>query len=355
MRPACYTIADMCAAAGKKDPYAGMMSEQAFWKAADSRSLSGAYLLFGEEELTKQLAVNKVISLLDPAAKDMNLLTVKPSGARELQLLCTQLPFFDSLRVLLLREWDSGLAKELTEGKKGEKCVLETVDAATVLLIVMRGEEKADAIFKWFEKNGAARAVHFAPLTEDRACGMLQREAAVRGVKLDKITARKLVSLCGTDGYRLKNEFSKAADSIAPGETVTEEVILRTVHPNPETTAFEILDLLLAGKRKQGMAFLERELRDDAGSAFAYAGLFLSRLKPLLKARLLLDAGKKPAEAEKLLGGGYYYRRIVDEAQKRDAATLRSTIIAFAAVDSGTKQGTFRPEEGLLLAIQKLF
>ena len=35
----------------KKNEYAGMLTEQLFWKATGERALSGAYLLFGEEDM----------------------------------------------------------------------------------------------------------------------------------------------------------------------------------------------------------------------------------------------------------------------------------------------------------------
>ena len=328
-----------------------MLSEQAFWKAAADRSLSGAYLLFGEEELTKLMAVERVMALLDPVGKDLNYLVIRPGDKKELLYACTQLPFFDTLRVLRLREWDKGQAGSMTEDD-----TLRRVDPATVLLIEMRGEEKTDPFYKWFAKNAKERMVYFGAFSEDRALNFLQREAALRSVRLEKRTAQKLIALCGTDGFRLRNEFSKAADAVGPGGTVTEEILLRVVSPTREAEAFTILDLLIEGKKKQGMYLLEQDLHKDPRSLpFSYAGLFLSRLKPMLRARLLLDQGKKPAEAVNALGGGYYCQKIVAQAQKRTAAELREAITAFSEVDTNTKLGTADPDESLVLAIHQSF
>ena len=328
-----------------------MLSEQAFWKAMSDRALSGAYLLFGEEELTKLMAVERVIGLLDPAGKDLNYQIIKPADKKALLYACTQLPFFDSLRVLRLREWDKGMAASMTEDD-----TLKKIDPDTILLIEMRGEEKTDPFYKWFSKNAKERMVFFGVLSEERALNFLQREAALRQVRIDRRTAVKLLDLCGTDGFRLKNEFSKAADCVGPGGTVTEQVLIKVVSPSQEAEAFTILDLLVDGKKKQGLALLERDLhKDPRGLPFSYAGLFLSRLKPMLRARLLLDQGKKPNEVVTSLGGGYYYQKIVASAQKRTAEQLRKAITAFSEVDTNTKLGIADPDESLMLAIYQSF
>lgn len=352
----------------KADAHAGMMTEQAFWKAANSRSLSGTYFLFGAEELTKNLAVSNVVSLLDEAGRDLNYQVIRPNSVDELIEACNQMPFLDSLRVVMLREWDSGLASLLTGGAvdaNGEpvkkknagnaKEAFRLVDPATVLLVVMRGENTKDAVYGWFLKNAKERMVFFDPLTEDRAANMIAREAALRGVTISKADALYIVHLCGTDGYRVKNEFSKAADYAGPGGTVTKAVIDTVVTRTEEATSFEILDMLLAGKKKAGLRLLVGDLKAKTGDPFAYAGLFLSRLKPMLRARVLLDSGKNKAEAARILGGGYYYEKIVAQAASMNKEELVAAISAFSEVDIHTKQGVCSPEEGLTLAIHKSF
>lgn len=338
-------------AAPKKNEYEGMLTEQQFWKATGERTLSGAYLLFGEEELTKRMAVDRVITLLDPAGKDLNYQVIKPADRKELFYACTQLPFFDSLRVLRLREWDKGQAASMTEDD-----TLKRVDPATILIIEMRGADKNDPFYKWFLKNAKERMVPYLPLSEDRAMNFLDRQAAEAQITMDRSARQKMIQLCGTDGFRLKNEFSKVRDAVGPGGAVTEDVLARIVSPTVEAEAFEILDLFMAGKKKQGLFLLEKDLRaDPRGVPFSYAGIFLSRLKPMLKARLLLDKGKKPAEAAAALGGGYYYQKIAADAQKYTAEKLREAITAFSLVDTNTKTGAADADETLELAIHKTF
>lgn len=340
----------MCAE--KKKDRKDMKTENEFWRETNARTISGAYLLFGEEALTRIMAVEHVMELLDPVSRELNYQVIKPADKEALLYECTMLPFFDSMRVLRLREWNKGMAESFTE----DDTLLRT-DPATVLLIEMEGEEKSDLIYKWFMKNAKARMVPFDPLEPERACNMVQREAALRQVNLNRRTALKLIELCGTNGFRLKNEFSKAADMVGPGGTVTEEVLLKYVNPSMEAEAFAILDLLMEGKRKQGMALLTQDLKKNPkGAPFAYAGLFLSRLKPLLQARRCLDQGKKPYEVVKELNGNpYYLQKIVAQAQKYSEAQLRRAITAFSEVNTNTLLGNAEAEEGLMLAVHSLF
>ena len=339
----------MCA--DKKKEYEGMLPENMFWKATSARALSGAYLLFGEEELTKLMSVEHIVGLLDPAGKDLNYQVIKPADKRALLYACTQLPFFDSLRVLRLREWDKGTAQSITEDD-----TLKKIDPATILLIEMRGTDKSDLFYKWFLKNAKERMVPFQALTQKRVFDLLEHEAKLRQVKLGSRVMQRFMDTCGTDGFRLRNEFSKAADAVGPGGTITEEVLRKFVSPTAEAEAFTILDLLVEGKRKQGLMLLTQALKKDPkGAPFSYAGLFLSRLRPVLRARLLLDQGKKPAEVIALFGRGYYGEEIVASAQKRSAAELRRAITVFSEVNTNTVLGTADSEESLVLAIHESF
>ena len=53
------------------------MTEKELYDRTNARTLSGAYLLEGAEELTKQQAIDRVTALLDPGFVDLNLKRAK--------------------------------------------------------------------------------------------------------------------------------------------------------------------------------------------------------------------------------------------------------------------------------------
>ncbi len=325
------------------------MNESEFYKATQSRTLAGPYLLHGEEELTKADAVARVKKLLDPGVLDLNFQSLRNPDAPTLLSAADQLPFFDELRLILVESWDDALIDALEEKNR----LLAMADTS-VILFVYRGEcRKTNKLFKALAPEN--RVVVFEKLTMERAVNMLLRESALRNVGLDRATAQALIDRVGVDAYRVKNEFSKAAGYVGPGGTVTVAVLEETITPSPEYDAFEMLDALLDGKRKKGYAMLLNAL-DRGESPLSLAGFLEGRLKLILSAREHLDRGLDPRAAARQLPGSPYAAQIaVKNAQKRTTGSLRQAVAAFAAVDGNIKQGIYRDRDALLLAVMNTF
>lgn len=325
------------------------MNETEFYQATKNGALHGAYLLVGEEELTKQEAINRVEERLDPGFKDLNRQTFQAPASQDVLSACNQLPFFDAFRVVLVKDWDKDTADALCK-----KDAILLLPDTTVLLLVQRGEcKKTEPFFKLLSKQN--RVVAFEKLTQDRAINMVMREAGLRNVGINRSTAMRLVDMVGLDAYRLRNEFSKAADYVGRNHEVTEEILSLVVTPTTEFTVFAMLDALLAGKKKQGVAMVEDALKNGE-SAMGLAAFMAGRLKLILTAREYLDMGKSPDAAVKLLGGSpYAAKKAVQSAQKRTAASLRQAVTAFERVDVMTRQGLAEDSDALLLGVFSQF
>ncbi len=329
--------------------YHGRVNESEFYKATQSRALKGPYLLHGEEELTKAEAVARVKKLLDPGVLALNCQSLRNPDADALLAAADQLPFFDELRLVLVESWDDALVDALE--KRGR---LLNLGDTTVVLFVQRGEcRKTNRLFKALA--GENRVVAFEKLTAERASNMLLRESALRNVDLSRAMAQTLVDRVGFDAYRLRNEFSKAADYVGPGGSITAAVLDKTVTPSPEYNAFEMLDALLDGKRKKGYSMLLNAL-DRGETPIGLAGFLEGRLKLILTAREHLDRGLDPRAAARQLQGSSYAAEIaVKNARKRTTAGLRRAVADFASVDGNIKQGLYRDRDALLLAVLNTF
>ena len=308
------------------------MNETEFYQATKNRSLKGAYLLCGEEELTKQEAAVRVEELLDPGFRELNRQSfTRPAAASEVFAACDQLPLFDE-----------SVSRGLLEKDR-----LLFLPDTTVLLLLCRGAcKKTDPLFKLLAQKN--RVAVFEPLTRDRAVNMLLREAGLKNVGLSR-------SVAGYDAYRLRNEFSKAADFIGPRGEVTEAVLGSVVTPTAEFQVFELLETLLAGRRAQGLTMLRQALQQGE-NALGLAAFLCGRLQLILTAREHLETGKTPEAAAKLLGGSpYAAKKAVQSAQKRTAAQWRQVLKAFELVDIQTKQGLAKDSDALLLAVISQF
>ena len=326
-----------------------MMNETEFYSAIKSKSLQGGYLLHGPEELTKAFALEQAKAMLEPSLADMNYLPLHAPEPEAFLAAVDQLPFFDERRVVVVTGFDEGFLSALEE--KGR---LTRFPPETIVLFVQRGSiKKTSRLYKALQPMN--RVVEYGALNEDRALQKVQREAALRNVQIDRATALYLIHRVGLDGYRLVNEFSKAAGFVGRGGTVTKAVVEQVTTASEEFTSFSIIDDLLDGNKKQGYRKLSQALmRGD--SAMGLAGLMVWRLKQLLIARECLDLGMNEAAIKTKLGGNpnaAYYT--IKNARRRSANSLRRGIAAFTEVSANVRQGIYKDREALLLAVFDTF
>ena len=72
--------------------------------AQEAMALSGAYLLHGEEEYSKEQAVRQAAALPAEAARALNVQRLDAPAAADVQAACETLPFFDRCRVVVVRD-----------------------------------------------------------------------------------------------------------------------------------------------------------------------------------------------------------------------------------------------------------
>lgn len=334
------------------------MNEKQFFDATKQRALRGAYLLHGAEEYTKQEAVDRVVSLLDPSLRDMNLVKLDAPDWQALTEASEQLPFFDELRVVLISGFKD---KELTEGAQAFEKIrgfdpIERLigNRESILLFLRRGSGGSSEFQKRMQQ--ADRAVEFAELDEDRCVQMVKSRTACKGTKIDGATARLLVEMVGTDGYRLKNEIDKVCDYVGTGNVISSEAIRTVVTPSVEYNAFTMFGAFLSGNKKNGMRILQTVLNSGEENPMRVASFLSGRLRLMLMAREMLDAKRPKAEILARLGGNPKAAEIaVKNAQSLNTAKLRAAVAAFSEVNALVKQGELRDTDALALAIFRSF
>ena len=69
------------------------MNYNNFLRAVSKKEVTGAYILHGQEEFTKNRAIEKLIELLNPNMRAVNLQSYEKTGAEELINACETMPF----------------------------------------------------------------------------------------------------------------------------------------------------------------------------------------------------------------------------------------------------------------------
>ena len=328
------------------------MTEKELYDRTNARTLSGAYLFEGAEELTKQQAIDRVTALLDPGFLDLNLKRAKEPDVNAVLDAAHAVPVFDALCVTVFTDFDDAALYEGLESRKALDALFASSDAIT--LFVRRGSAKETDFVRLFKEKG--RVVSFEPFSEDRAREMCMRLCARRGVRLDRPEAYELVDMVGTDAYRLQNEISKLCDYVGSGGTVTRDVLKAVVTPSVEYEIFPMLNALLAGNKKTAMRMLTEAIHDGQENPLRVATFLEGRLKQMLIAKEMLEDKRPRPEILKTLGGSPKAAEMtIKNAQKFPLDRLKNAVAAFARINADMKSGTLNETDALILAIYRSF
>lgn len=328
------------------------MTEQELYQSTKARTLSGAYLFEGTEELLKQQAVDRIAALLDPGFIDLNLKRLKAPDANAVLDAAHAVPVFDTLTVTVFTEFDETELFDTLEKRKALDLLFQPTDA--IILFVRRGKGRETAFTKLFSAKD--RLVSFDPMSEDRAREMCVRLCARRCVRLDRPEAYELVNMVGTDAYRLGNEVSKLCDYVGNGGAITRDVLKFVVTPSVEYEVFPMLNALLAGNKKTAMRMLTEAVKDGQENPLGVAAFLEGRLKQMLIAKEMLDAKRPRPEIVKAMGGSPKAAEItLKNAQKVPLERLKNAVAAFARINADMKQGLINESDALILAIYRSF
>jgi DNA polymerase III delta subunit len=328
------------------------MTERELFERTNARTLSGAYLFEGAEELTKQQAVDRIVSALDPGFSDLNLKRMKAPDVNAVLDAAHAVPVFDTLCVTVFTDFDDAAIFEELK-KRGALDALFASTDSVILFVRREAAKETDLVRLFREKN---RAVSFEPFSEDRAREMCMRLCAKRGVRLDRPEAFQLVDMVGTDAYRLNNEIGKLCDYVGDGGTVTAAVLKTVVTPSVEYEVFPMLNALLAGNKKTAMRMLTEAMKNGQENPLRVATFLEGRLKQMLIAKELLEEKRPRPEIIKAMGGNPKAAEIaLKNAQKFPLEKLRNAVAAFARINADMKSGTMNESDALLLAIYRSF
>jgi len=323
------------------------MDHNAFFNLIKNGSLSGAFLFYGEEEIVKQTALDRLTESVDPVARDLNVQEFRNPTAQAVQEACETLPFFAENRLVICRDFQAEEGLSLL-------AYAPSMPPTTTLVLYMRGKLDADA--KLLEAARALqRDVLFAPLSENEAAQWVRQHIRDARSSIDAKTAALLVEMVGTDLVLLQNEMKKAAD-YAGAAPVTPEVLYACVKPNADPQRFQMLDALLAGKRADALRMLRQMLQSGTDSTFGLAHFFTGQCKNMLGARLLIDSGVREGEiGQRLHLYSQQARSAIAGAKRLSAEELRGAVLAFSSVDYRKISGKAPDDQTLETAVIQYF
>ena len=320
-----------------------------FFKNIKSNTLSGAYLMHGEEEFIKDSALKALKDTLDEVSRELNLQTLENPTADEIISACETLPFFAERRMVICRSIPTD-----SEGKKIAE-YLPSMPQSTLLVFFIRGKARETAaLAKAVKAHGTV--VEFKECSQQDAIKWVMQQQKRLNVTITDAAARHIVNLAGTDMSALNNELTKAAGYVGPGNELTRVAISKCVTRSLEVRIFDMQDYFLAGKAQDGLRAY-RTMLSEGESPFGIAAFMENRFKAILTARTYIDKGLNRDRVLALTGNSYPAKKAYEAALKYSRTEIIDIVRRFANVGylqvSGQQADTASLEMALIRSMPK--
>lgn len=138
------------------------------------------------------------------------------------------------------------------------------------LLLVETKPDKRTKTWKWLSKK--AEMIECKLPSERELIGWLTAHARTMKVELSETSSRFLVEYVGTDQWQLADAVTKLSLS---GQKPSRELIERLIEPNPQASAFELLDAIVA--RNQAKAIERLDIVRRSEDPYKFLGLLISQ------------------------------------------------------------------------------
>ena len=227
------------------------------------RRFSPLYVLYGDEQMmVKHYTAKLVEAVAGKQPNDFNYHVF--SGDIDLERLdaATQLvPFMSEYNCVLLddiffdRLTDSGCAMLLEILKRQVDTTVVILSMPSNVPASKKGEATFKSVVKLADKNGSVLC--FEALSDMEVEQYIAKWANENGRRISRSSADRLITLCGRDLTRLKNEVAKLS-AYAKGEEITLEDIERLATVNVEQRVFDLADAVISGQGDKAFNVLDR-------------------------------------------------------------------------------------------------
>jgi len=318
----------------------------ASWDRGEYKSV---YLFHGEEEYIKKSALERLRGDILPAgleALNETILEGAVSADRVIEAAET-LPMMCDRRLVVVKDWGplmSGKAKgEADDADRFVKWLPGAPESCT-LVFYCRG--KADGVKK-STKALKQSEVLFAQLDDATLAKWLRARAKENGAQIGPEACEALVFAAGRDLTRLAGEIGKLASYAGKGSEISAADVRSLVTPTAESTVFEMIDALTAGRFAQAQNLL-KGLIVMGENRVRILYMITRQVRLLCLARELLSAKKTQADIQSALGvTSYGAKRLMEQVRRMKQESLEAAYNECVDAEFAVKSGRWRDEAAL--------
>ncbi|MBO8128527.1 MAG: DNA polymerase III subunit delta [Peptococcaceae bacterium] len=325
-----------------------------FVKEIEQGQFYPVYLLHGEEVFLHRKAVERLKeALLPPGMEAFNYqqLDGDEITAEHIVQAAQTHPVMAERRLVVVKHAPYFGHPNNKDGEKlarsGEKSLLRYLEhpvESTSLVFLKNGAvDKRKKAYQLVSKVG--KVMDCQPLRAADAAKWVAREGKKAGKRFTDTALHTLVQSARGGLQGLQNDLQKVLAYAAEKDTIDHNDVSAVVVPSVETTVFQVIDAIVAGKGTQALEGIDL-LLEAKESPFGFLSLLARHLRIMLAVKELRQAGLTPQEmAARLKVHPFSVRKALDQGRKFERRRLIALLEEITEIDAGIKSGRqdFRP------------
>lgn len=337
------------------------MTREQFHERLKAGDILPCYLFEGEEEYTKQAALDSLRRrVLSGGFPELNYAVLQDPSADELIAVAETLPMMAEKRFVLVREPSllggraageeaQGEAQGKTRGDDGADRLVQYVgrlpDTLCLVFYVQGKANGSRKLYKQLARQGAV--VSFDTPDQPTLIKWMARELKAYDKRIDRATAEQLLFAVGQDMHLLHNELAKAAAHAGERDSVSGEDVEAVCIKTTEYKVFDLSDAVVAGQASRASALMNDMLRGGE-QRLMLLSLLQRQYRQLLYARLLSGQKLSPEALARRLGvPPFVGRKLQHLAARYSVERLKWAYDLLIDTEFLVKSGQI-PEEGSL-------
>lgn len=304
----------------------------------------GINIFYGEEDFLREYYSNKIISECNLINLDMNLVKLNEDSIGKLPDNCEQLPFFDSKKVIYIK--NSGF---FSASKKISSSIVEKVTEYLLSLPeyveVLFNEESIDKRLLPYKKlSKVAKFEEIKYRNEVDLANWICSGMKKCGASIDIEDAKYLAMVCGPSMSYLHSEIRKLAILNMDGDKITKDIIDEVCVKSPQGIIFDLTDAIGAKNKGKAIRLLEELILKKEAEQFILIMLY-KHFRNLFLIRVALDEG---VADDKYLGiNPYVYKKLLSQVKNYSENNLRDILAKFTEFDYKSKRGEIDLRTGI--------
>lgn len=304
-----------------------------------NKNVKGIYLIYGDEKYDIERYLDKIKKCYDNLENGVNFFVLDKTNIDTLVDVMESVSFFGLEKLIIVKNINLKFNKDILENITNPELAIVFVEDSV---------DKRTSEYKYLTKK--ATCIECSKLNEKDAAFFVVRTLNAYKIKVTDDVAKYMVAVCTEDKQTLINEFKKIVAYLNEGDSLTKEVIDEICTRTLDAKIFDLMDLIVAKKKKEALKVLEDMLAQKTYIG-VISGMMYKQIKQIYQIKLMekkiKETGINVSIATELGIHPFVFNKLKIAAVSYNIDDLEKLLLEFDEYDSNSKTGKIDIELGL--------